>query len=214
MLLKQEEPESIWTGAALLNGRLSVPRDAHAVILIPGLAGTFRYPSIRAMSAGLTEDEFAVLAVDLLTVEEQHLDERTGHIRVDVDFLAARLAALGEWIARNGWTRGLPLAILTASATASAAIVAATSRKLQPFAMALVAPRIDLLQRELPQMNVPTLLFIDDAPHSLAGLRRRFAMAGAVEIIPGVKLLEDEVTAQFAARESANWFRRHALAAR
>ncbi len=78
-LIKQEEPVLIWTGNVMLDGRLTIPRDAEGLIVIPALGGSFHHALVRSMTSYLEGEGFAVLAADLLTSDEQQFDTRTGH---------------------------------------------------------------------------------------------------------------------------------------
>lgn len=178
----------IRTRKATLDGRLTVPENPTALILIIGLGGTFHQERMRYLAAELQEQGFATLIADLLTPDEQQFDARTGHFRVDALFLADRIRAIAGWLWCEDPTRHLPLGIFASGFAASASMVAAAT-DLQPFALVLYAPRIDAIGAHLERSDVaPTLLLRDD---------------------PGAGT-DDELVAAKAAREAVAWFRQHA----
>ena len=179
----------IRTGNAALDGRLTVPEKASALVLIIGLGGTFHQERLRHLAAQLREDGFATLFADLLTADEQQFDSRTGHYRVDALFLAGRICEVARWLCSHDETRHLPLGILASGFSASAALTAMAT-DLQPFAVVVYAPRIDSIGARLERNSrVPLLLLEDD---------------------PGASVPDDERDVSRAAQEAVGWFERYA----
>jgi putative phosphoribosyl transferase len=209
-LTKRDEPVLIWTGKAMLDGVLTVPEHAAGLILIAGLGGTYHHDGVRSIATVFQQERFAALIADLLTADEQQFDTRTGHFRVDTRFVASRVRDVVEWAKREPATKGLPVALFAGGGAAAACIVA--SRDLDLFAMSVSTPRLETVREHLAGVAVPTLLLFDHAPslaqsHELAKGPR----VTCVITIPGVSsMLDHDIVAEAAARESGAWFRDHA----
>ena len=61
--------------------------------------------------------------MDLLTTEEEHLDNQTREHRFDIALLARRLTAAVEWVAAQPTMKHLPIGLFGASTGAAAALV-------------------------------------------------------------------------------------------
>lgn len=205
----QDEPVLIWTGRTMLDGVLSVPSRARGVVIVAGLGRTSHHERIRAMAAEFQHDQFATLIADVLDADEQQVDSRTGHYRVDTALIASRLRHIAGWCKHEKSTRDLPIALLGTSAIAAACIAA--SRDLPLFAMALSASRFESVPGGMETLQMPTLLMFDHMP--TAPQLRRLAdavLAGNVVTIPGgSSFLDEDAAANMAAYEAAAWFRQH-----
>ena len=157
--LAHDEPVLIWTGKVMLDGRLTVPENAPAAVVLAGLGGTWHHPGYRAVAARLTDAGFATIVSDLLTPDEQQFDKRTGHFRVDLPFLAHRASDIVQWIERNEATCDLPVAYFGTSAAGSAGLLA-VAKGLELFALVLNAARADLLLDQ--RVSTPCLILVDD----------------------------------------------------
>ena len=204
--LKHDEPVLIWTGKAMLDGILSVPRHADGIVILTGLGGTFHHDAYRTIAGAFERERLATLIADVLTADEQQFDARTGHYRVSTDFLASRVRDIVEWAQRESPTAGLPVALFAGAALAPACIDA--SRTLPLFAMALTAPRFDGLRGHLHDVETPTLLVFDYAPVA-ENLRElaEVAFSGSLSVVRGVAaLLENDDAVKVIAQEAALWF--------
>src|SRR5512140_114896 len=92
------EPVTIPAGV-LLRGDLSVPRDAHGIVVFAHGSGSSRLSSRnQRVAAHLYEGKFATLLFDLLTADEERVDERSGQYRFDVSMLGERLVQVTDWL--------------------------------------------------------------------------------------------------------------------
>src|SRR6267378_8528799 len=116
-------------GPARLEGNLSLPEGARAVVLFAHGSGSSRHSSRnRHVARLLNEAKLATLLIDLLTLDEEAIDARTGHLRFDIDLLGERLVAVTDWLTQYPDTRSLPIGYFGASTGAAAALVAAAER--------------------------------------------------------------------------------------
>ena len=93
-----------------LEGTLLMPPQAQGMVLFAHGSGSSRHsPRNRFVAEQLREGALGSLLLDLLTVEEEAIDERTLHLRFDIGLLADRLIHAIEWLGRQPETSGLPL---------------------------------------------------------------------------------------------------------
>src|SRR4051812_25309618 len=113
-------------GRVKLEGDLSIPAHARAVVLFAHGSGSSRFSSRNKRVAHiLQEGGFATLLLDLLTRREEEVDEYTREYRFDIGRLAERLVGAAEWLGREASTAKLPIAMFGASTGGGAALVAA-----------------------------------------------------------------------------------------
>src|SRR2546430_13294681 len=76
----------------LLDGDLVVPDNAFGVVLFAHGSGSSRHSRRNQFVARVLQGVgMATLLMDLLTREEEAIDNETGHLRFDIDLLARRL---------------------------------------------------------------------------------------------------------------------------
>ncbi len=211
--IRRDEPLLIWTGHAMLDAVLSLPQNAEALVVIVGLGGTFHHERIRSVAREFQDQGFATLIADVLTADEQQFDARTGHFRVDTPFLSSRVKDIVEWAATQELTGGMPVALFAGSTTAAACLDAAEDLSL--FAMTLIGPKYEGIRDRIGSIDTPTLIVFDHPP-TLPQLAEMSAapMVNSVITVPGISaLLENDIAADLAARESLSWFAEHVPAA-
>jgi pimeloyl-ACP methyl ester carboxylesterase len=152
--------------------------------------------------------------MDLLTVEEEVVDQQTRHLRFDIGLLAERLVGAIDWLARDQRTRELPIGLFGASTGAAAALVAAAARPDRIGAVVSRGGRPDLAGGALEQVRAPTLLIVggNDAP--VIGLNQealtRLRCEKELTIVPGAThLFEEPGKLHAVAMLAQQWFARH-----
>ena len=152
--------------------------------------------------------------MDLLTVDEEFVDRRTGHLRFDITLLAGRLVAATDWLASGPTTRGLTVGYFGASTGAGAALVAAAERPERVSAVVSRGGRPDLAGEALGRVKAPTLLIVGGHDIPVIGMNRE-AMARMradvkLEIVAGAThLFEEPGTLEVVARLARDWFASH-----
>ena len=202
-------------GSAALEGNLVVPDRAQGVVLFAHGSGSSRHsPRNRQVARALNGAALATLLVDLLTHEEEVIDQRTRHLRFDIDLLARRLVGAIDWLRADSVSRALPIGLFGASTGAGAALVAAAERPEAVKAVVSRGGRPDLAGTTLARVEAPTLLIVGGNDIPVIGMNRE-AMAQMhaetrLEIIPGAShLFEEPGTLEAVARLAADWFTRH-----
>jgi len=206
------QPVHVPVGNHWLRGDLGSPPDAKGIVVFAHGSGSSRHsPRNTAVASALQQRGFATLLIDLLTEDEEAIDDRTGRLRFDIQLLATRLVAIVEWLRRRPDTEALPIALFGASTGGGAALVAAAARPRDIAAVVSRGGRPDLAGEALAHVQAPTLLIVGGRDEAVIGMNRA-AMAEmpgdvALEIVPGATHLFAEPGAlERVADLAASWF--------
>ena len=204
-------------GAAVLAGDLRVPADAAGLVIFAHGSGSSRFsPRNRGVAAVLEEGGFATLLLDLLTRDEEAVDDYSREYRFDIDRLGRRVVAATDWTAARRDLAHLPVAFFGASTGAAAALIAAAERPQIARAVISRGGRPDLAGDALPRVHAPTLLIVggDDEPVIRLNeeARRRMHATVALQIIPrATHLFEEPGALDQVSRLATDWCRRHLI---
>jgi dienelactone hydrolase len=210
-----ERPVEVPIGLVTLDADLAVPDRPRGVVLFAHGSGSSRH-SVRNKQVAriLQGGGFATLLLDLLTADEEKIDERTRELRFDIELLAARLVGATDWLLGNPATRRLPIGVFGASTGAGAALIAAAERPEAIGAVVSRGGRPDLAGESLAHVAAPVLLIVggDDAPVirlNQEAFRRLRMVHKTVEIVPGAThLFEEPGALDQVARLALGWFER------
>jgi pimeloyl-ACP methyl ester carboxylesterase len=167
------------------------------------------------VAAALNQAGLGTLLLDLLTAEEETIDEHTRHLRFDIELLAQRLVGVTDSLARAAETADYTLGYFGASTGAAAALVAAAARPARCRAVVSRGGRPDLAGEALPRVQTPTLLIVGGEDDAVIPLNERaLEHLGSAEkklvIVPGAThLFEEPGTLEQVAELAAEWFGRH-----
>ena len=93
-----ENGVQIPTGGVILDGDLVEPPGAAGAVVFAHGSGSSRHsPRNRMVAARLQAAGYATLLMDLLTSEEEQIDDRTRKFRFDIPRLASRLVGAIRW---------------------------------------------------------------------------------------------------------------------
>ncbi|AVT31353.1 MULTISPECIES: dienelactone hydrolase family protein [unclassified Plantactinospora] len=206
---------TIPAGEVRLTGDLVVPADARGIILFAHGSGSSRHsPRNRMVAEALNRYALATVLVDLLTREEEAVDDRTGALRFDIGLLTGRLVSIVDWLATGEPAGRLPIGLFGASTGAAAALSAAAQRPDQVYAVVSRGGRPDLAGADLPRVRADTLLLVGGLDDEVLRLNNQ-ALAeldsGAeLRVVPGAShLFEEPGTLDRVARDAAEWFVDH-----
>lgn len=204
-----------------LEGDLSIPSGAQAVVLFAHGSGSSRY-SLRNqfVATVLNSKGIATLLVDLLSQDEKRLDEGTERLRYNIELLAGRFAAITEWLAQQSETRDFKIGYLGSSTGAAAALIAA-SRLGAPKAIVTRGGRPDLVaESTLHQVRASTLFIVggNDTPVVVLNKRALESLCSTetkeLAIIPSAgHLFEEPGNMEEVAQIAADWFECYLLRA-
>ena len=108
---------------ATLNADFVSPVNARGIIVFAHGSGSGRHSHRNQFVARvLQESAFATLLMDLLTEQEERIDNQTRELRFDIDLLAARLSATVQWASQQPMVKDLPIGLFGASTGAAAAL--------------------------------------------------------------------------------------------
>lgn len=203
-------------GDVWLHGDFGLPPNPCGIVLFAHGSGSGRHSQRNQYVARVLERHgLATLLVDLLTEEEEAIDQRSGHLRFNIGMLARRLVEIIEWLRQHHETVGLPIGLFGASTGGGAALVAAAARPRDIAAVVSRGGRPDLAGTALARVTAPTLLIVGGLDHEVIGLNRdamhrMHAGTAVLEIVPGAThLFEEPGTLEQVADLASDWFGRH-----
>lgn len=200
-----------------LEGMVSIPDEVKGLVLFVHGSGSSRHsPRNQFVARTLQEGGLATLLFDLLTPEEEQIDQRTRHLRFDIDLLARRTAGALEWLDLQPYAHERKVGLFGSSTGAAAALIAATELPEKVDAVVSRGGRPDLAGPALPRVQAPTLLIVGDHDEVVIDLNEQALaqMQPGTEkklvIVPGAShLFEEPGTLEYAARLASDWFQRH-----
>jgi dienelactone hydrolase len=201
-------------GGVVLDGDLAVPAGARGIVLFAHGSGSSRFsPRNRYVAGALRERGLGTLLMDLLTPSEEEVDERTAHLRFDIEMLGQRLADAAAWLASGTATQGMRIGYFGASTGAGAALVAAARAPDGIGAIVSRGGRPDLAGSALAQVRAPTLLVVGGADTAVIEMNReaygRLRCPKEMAIVPGAShLFEEPGALEEVARLAGEWFAR------
>jgi dienelactone hydrolase len=209
------KPVRVPVGAHELHGDIGLPLDPKGLVVFAHGSGSSRHsPRNKSVARVLQEHGFATLLIDLLTEEEEAIDERTGHLRFDIQMLAGRLVAIVQWLRQRPDTATVPIGLFGASTGGGAALVAAAAQPDEIAAVVSRGGRPDLAGAALPHVLAPTLLIVGgrDAPVVEMNREAMARMRGhdVLELVPGAThLFEEPGAIERVAGLAVSWFERY-----
>jgi putative phosphoribosyl transferase len=198
-----------------LEGTLGVPERATGIVLFAHGSGSSRFSSRNRFVARVLRDAgLGSLLLDLLSPEEEKVDDYTREFRFDIGMLASRLVSAIDWLGKESDSAKLDVGLFGASTGGGAALVAAAQRLERVGAVVSRGGRPDLADGALPLVKAPTLLIVGGRDEMVIDLneqaRDRMRAEVRLEIVPGATHLFEEAGALEKVSEMArNWFVRH-----
>ena len=201
-------------GGNSLAGTLGMP-DGNAsglIIFAHGSGSGRRSPRNRFVAASLNESGFATLLLDLLTEDEERIDNRSGELRFDIGLLAGRMIDATEWVRNQTALGALPVGYFGASTGAAAALVAATERS-DVSAIVSRGGRPDLAGNALDSVATPVLLIVGSRDPVVLNLNQHAASRlrnCELAVVPGATHLFEEAGAlEKVTALAQQWFAAH-----
>ena len=198
-------------GPARLKGYLHVGEDRRGAILFAhGSGSSRRSPRNQLVARKLQEAGFATLLFDLLTEEEELLDQTPAQLRLDIDLLSSRLDLATTWLSQQRGFDQVRLGYFGASTGAAAALRAAAERS-DIAAVVSRGGRPDLTGPALARVRAAVLLIVGSEDRQVLELNRE-TLTGLkgekkLEVIVGAThLFEEPGTLENAAEAARRWF--------
>lgn len=200
-----------------LKGLLTVPPEAEKIVVFAHGSGSGRYsPRNQFVAQYLVNQNLATLLLDLLTPDEEAIDDTTAEYRFDIPLLADRLQGTTTWLQQNPKTQNLKIAYFGSSTGAAAALIAAAEENDIINAVVSRGGRPDLAAAALPRVRAPTLLIVGGEDEGVIELNEgAFQMLQGpkkLEIVPGAThLFAEPGKLEQVAKLAAAWFKTHDL---
>jgi dienelactone hydrolase len=195
-----------------LEGEWDLPEHAPGIVVFAHGSGSGRRSPRNQMVARVLNDAgLGTLLLDLLTRDEQRIDDATQALRFDVELLGRRLISTIDWLAVQPETAKLRVGLFGASTGAAAAMIAAAFRPDRVGAVVCRGGRPDLAKSVLRDVRTPVLLLVGslDGPVIDANRSSAALLSGPhlLRLIPGAShLFEERGTLEAVARQTRDWF--------
>jgi len=205
-----------------LKGTLGLVPGATGLVLFVHGSGSGRFSSRnRFVARELQLGGLSTLLFDLLSEEEERVDQFSGELRFNIELLARRVVGVTGWLQRSPETQGVVIGYFGASTGAAAALEAAARFSDQPDVVKAVVSRggrPDLAMDSLASVVAPTLLIVGGHDHVVIQMNRqvfsRLTAPREIKIIPGAgHLFEEPGTLEEVACLAREWFLRYLGAA-
>jgi putative phosphoribosyl transferase len=162
----------------------------------------------------LLHAHLATLMLDLLTQDEERVDQVTAEFRFDIPLLGRRVIATVDWATMHPSTATLPLGLFGASTGAAAALIAAAERPSIVRAVVSRGGRPDLAGDALDRVTAPTLLIVGGQDEVVLQLNRqalvRLRGEKRLVVVPNAThLFEERGALNQVAQLATDWFVTH-----
>jgi len=202
-----------------IHGDLTVPYNTNSVVVFAHGSGSSRHsPRNKYVARELQLAGIGTLLANLMTLEEERIDDVDAHLRFDIKFLSQRLNHMIDWCQRNvsEFQTLHNIGLFGASTGAASAIEVAAIRN-DVKAVVSRGGRPDLATDEaLGALRCPTLLLVGgrDGPvidmNKTALQKMINVKEKELKIVPGATHLFPEPGAlEIVAREACNWFKKY-----
>ncbi len=199
-------------GTVVVEGRLTIPHNAHGIVLFAHGSGSSRFsPRNQYVSRQFIAARFGTLLFDLLTAEEEQQDQYTAQYRFDIPLLAQRLIGATHWLKKDSRANKLPFGYFGASTGAAAALIGAAKLPEDVSAVVSRGGRPDLAAEYLPKVQAPTLLIVGGWDAEVIELNQQaqsqMTNENKLEIVPeATHLFEEPGKLEAVAQLSIEWF--------
>lgn len=201
-------------GETTLAGILQFPKKPTGIVLFAHGSGSSRLsPRNNYVAKSLNQVGLATLLFDLLTEDEDKIDELTREYRFNIPLLAKRLVQATDWVLKQPNLKTLPIGYFGASTGAGAALIAASQ---QTAVKAIVSRggRPDLAEQALPLVKATTLLIVGELDPEVIDLnlqaQARLRCKNELKIVPGAThLFEEPGTLDEVTALANEWFKRY-----
>lgn len=205
----------IKAGSVTLSGELSVPEHATGIALFAHGSGSSRH-SVRNQYVArvIRNSGVGTLLFDLLTRQEEAIDNYTREFRFDINLLARRLTAATEWLTGETEASHLSPGYFGASTGGAAALIAAAELGKKLGAVVSRGGRPDLAGKALRRVKAPTLLIVGGLDGPVIKMNEdayaELQCVKELKIVPGAThLFEEPGKLEEVASLAAAWFLKH-----
>jgi len=195
-------------GNVTLEGELSLPNDAHGLVIFSHGSGSSRFsPRNNFVAEQLQQRGIGTFLFDLLTEAEDSDYSQ----RFNIELLSQRLVHVTEQILGDPEINNLPIGYFGASTGAASALIAAASLRNMISVIVSRGGRPDLAMDYLREVKAPTLLIVGELDAIVIKLNQEALQklhgVKQLVIVPGAThLFEEPGTLEQVSQLSADWF--------
>lgn len=199
-------------GTSHIKGDLKIINNSTLLVIFAHGSGSSRLSSRNQFVAEiLNQAHISTFLFDLLTEQEEAIDQHTREFRFNIPLLAERLVLVTHWLQKNHKTTSMKLGYFGASTGAAAALIAAAQLPEHISAVVSRGGRPDLAGTFLSLVKAPTLLIVGELDYEVIELNnaayKKLHCIKEVAIIPGAThLFEEEGTLKEASLIARDWF--------
>jgi putative phosphoribosyl transferase len=162
----------------------------------------------------LNKGGLGTLLFDLLTTDEEGIDDITGELRFNIPFLSDRLVGVTDWLKQATETASMDLGYFGASTGSAVAIVAAVRKPGAVKAIVSRGGRPDLAEEDLQLVKAPVMLIVGGDDYEVIKLNKaafsRIKAEKEMVIVPGAThLFEEAGTLEKVASLAKDWFAKY-----
>jgi dienelactone hydrolase len=195
-----------------LNGELTLVENAIGIAIFAHGSGSSRFSKRNQLvSKILNEHKISTLLFDLLTINEEKIDNETLEYRFNIQMLSKRLISATNWVKNNLKLKNQKIGYFGASTGAAAALIAASNISDDISAIVSRGGRPDLANDYLSQIKAPTLLIVGDLYFEVLKLNNKafdlLTCKKELKIIPkATHLFEEGKSLEEVAILASKWF--------
>jgi pimeloyl-ACP methyl ester carboxylesterase len=199
---------------ASLHGDLTLSAQVEGLVIFAHGSGSSRHsPRNRFVAEQLNTAGLGTLLMDLLTQDEEGVDDVTRELRFDIGLLARRVAQVVRWSKNQPELAEVKIGLFGSSTGAAAALVAAADCD-DVAAVVSRGGRPDLAGDALRRVTCPTLLIVGGFDEVVIGLneeaKAHMVCPTELVIVPGAThLFEEAGTLEQVAELASAWFVRY-----
>lgn len=202
-------------GTSKIIGDLTLIPNSSSLVVFAHGSGSSRLSSRNQFVAKiLNQAQISTFLFDLLTQQEDAIDEYTREFRFDIPLLASRLVLVTEWLRKQKESAKMRLGYFGASTGAGAALIAAAQLQTEISAVVSRGGRPDLAGQFLPKVQSPTLLIVGELDTEVIQLNQfaydRLTCIKELAIVPNAThLFEEPGTLEQASILARDWFKKY-----
>ena len=195
-----------------IKGNLTLVDNSNALVVFAHGSGSSRFSKRNQYVADLfNQAGLSTFLFDLLTQQEDEIDQITRQFRFDIPRLAQRLVMVAQWLKGMEDTKHLSVGYFGASTGAAAALIAAAKIPENVSAVVSRGGRPDLAIDYLDKVQAPTLLIVGQLDYEVITLNefafKHLHCTKELYTVPGAThLFEESGTLDQAAKVAVNWF--------
>jgi len=198
-----------------LNGSLNIVKNSIGFVIFAHGSGSSRFsPRNKLVAKKLQQNNISTLLFDLLTKEEEKIDEVTLEYRFNIEMLAKRLVEVTSWVEKQKDLKKFKIGYFGASTGSSAALIAAAKKKEKITAVVSRGGRPDLAMKYLKDVTAATLLIVGGLDIGVIEMNetafKKLYCEKDLKIVEGAThLFEEKNKLEEVSVLAANWFCKH-----